>query len=79
MDNGQQTSDLGSAKRGRLGHDGRAMKAGEIKKYRERAEDLMAPRLEELGEILTEYVGLLLQVRRKRKKVKKDERKTQNP
>ncbi len=55
------------------------MKAGEIKKYRERAEDLMASRLEELGEILTEYVGLLLQVRRKRKKVKKDERKTQNP
>ena len=56
------------------------MKAGEIKKYRgERAEDLMTPRLEELGEILTEYVGLLLQVRRKREKVKKDERKTQNP
>jgi len=46
----------------------------------ERVEDLMAPRLEELGEILTEYMGLLLQVRRKRRKVKKDEcRKNQNP
>ena len=57
------------------------MKAGEIKKDRkERVEDLMAPRLEELGEILTEYMGLLLQVRRKRRKVKSDERRrNQNP
>ena len=55
------------------------MKAGEIKKYRgERAEDLMTPRLEELGEILTEYVSLLLQVRRKRRKVKDNEHR-QNP
>jgi len=46
----------------------------------ERVEDLMAPRLEELGEVLTEYMGLLLQVRRKRRKVKGDERrKNQNP
>jgi len=43
-------------------------------------EDLMAPRLEELGEILTEHIGLLLQVRRRRRKVKSDERrKNQNP
>ena len=55
------------------------MKAGEIKKDREeRVEDIMAPRLEELGEILTEYVSLLLQVRRKRRKVKDNEHR-QNP
>jgi len=57
------------------------MKERKNKKDRgERVEDLMAPRLEELGEILTEYIGLLLQVRRGRRKVKKDEcRKNQNP
>jgi len=45
------------------------MKEGKNKKDREEGvEDLMAPRLEELGEILTEYMGLLLQVRRKRRK-----------
>ena len=57
------------------------MKERKNKKDREeRVEDLMAPRLEELGEVLTEYMSLLLQVGRKRRKVKKDERrKTQNP
>jgi len=57
------------------------MKERENKKDREeRVEDLMAPRLEELGEVLTEYMGLLLQVGRKRRKVKSDERRrNQNP
>jgi len=57
------------------------MKERENKKDREeRVEDLMAPRLEELDEVLTEYMGLLLQVGRKRRKVKSDERRrNQNP
>jgi len=46
---------------------------GRDKKDREeRVEDMLEPRLQELGEILTEYVALLLRVRRKKRK---DERK----
>jgi len=36
----------------------------------ERVEDILKPRLQELGEILTEYMGLLLRVRRKKRKEK---------